>query len=103
MFSEIPYEKGYLFLRTLEESVGRAAFDRFLARYVEAFRFRAITTADFERLVEEELPGALAAVGAEAWLRGPGLPANAPRATSARLQRIEALSPPSTIIVWPVT
>ncbi len=29
-FSQVPYEKGYLFLRALEDAVGRAAFDRFL-------------------------------------------------------------------------
>ena len=91
VFSEIPYEKGYLFLRTLEEKVGRAAFDRFLARYVERFRFRAITTSDFERLAEEELPGALQQVNAEAWLRGPGVPENAPRARSERLERLQRL------------
>jgi aminopeptidase N len=30
-FSKVPYEKGYLFLRALEEAVGRAAFDAFVA------------------------------------------------------------------------
>jgi aminopeptidase N len=88
VFSEVPYEKGYLFLRALEETVGRSAFDRFLQSYVRTFRFRAITTADFAALVEAELPGALARAGGEAWMHAPGLPASAPSPRSDRLDRI---------------
>jgi leukotriene-A4 hydrolase len=90
-FSDIPYEKGYLFLRTLEDAVGRARFDGFLRAYVSQFRFGAITTSDFEALVERELPGALSQINAAAWLDGPGLPPNAPHAQSKRLSAIAAL------------
>ncbi len=90
-FSDIPYEKGYLFLRTLEDAVGRARFDGFLRAYVTDFRFGAITTSDFEALVERELPGVLEKVNARAWLDGPGLPDNAPHARSSRLDAIAAL------------
>ncbi len=90
-FSEVPYEKGYLFLRALEEAVGRARFDGFIRRYIEAFRFQSITSDDFCALVERELPGALGKVDAPAWLDAAGVPATAPVATSSRLQAIEAL------------
>jgi len=90
-FSDIPYEKGYLFLRTLEEAVGRARFDGLLRAYVREFRFGAITTHDFTQLCERELPGALATVDAAAWLDGPGLPGNAPAARSTRLDAIATL------------
>lgn len=91
VFSEVPYEKGYLFLRALEEAVGREAFDRFLRAYVAAFRFGAIDSDDFCRLCERELPGALARVDAAAWLDGPGIPPSAPRPRSARLSAVQAL------------
>ncbi len=90
-FSEVPYEKGYLFLRTIEEAVGRDAFSAFLKRYVSTFRFSAITTADFAALVEEALPGVLAKVGGEEWMHAPGVPANAPAPRSQRLEALERI------------
>jgi aminopeptidase N len=90
-FSEVPYEKGFLFLRALEEAVGRDAFDRFLKAWVEQFRFGAVTTDDFCAAVERALPGALARVDAPAWLEGAGLPAGAPRPRSQKLEAITAL------------
>src|SRR5439155_23233084 len=67
-FSEVPYEKGYLFLRALEEAVGRARFDTFLYSYIQNFRFKSIDSDDFCAFAECELPGALARVDAPAWL-----------------------------------
>ncbi|MBI5549125.1 MAG: M1 family metallopeptidase [Deltaproteobacteria bacterium] len=90
-YSEVPYEKGFLFLRAIEEVVGRPAFDAFLRKYLDAFRFRSITTEDFTALVDKELPGVLAKVNAQEWIDGPGVPANAPLARSARLEALQAL------------
>jgi leukotriene-A4 hydrolase len=90
-YSEVPYEKGYLFLRALEEAVGRAAFDRFLRRYVEAFAFQSITTEEFTAFAEAELAGALARVGAARWLSSAGIPENAPSPASSRLEALEGL------------
>ncbi|HEY2747951.1 MAG TPA: M1 family metallopeptidase [Polyangia bacterium] len=92
VFSEVPYEKGYLFLRAIEEAAGRAAFDRFLRAYVSEFRFSAIDSDDFLRLVERELPGAADKVDARAWLDGPGLPANAPVVRAAMLELVESVA-----------
>jgi len=99
-FSEVPYEKGFLFLRTIEEHVGRAAFDRFLRAYLGEHRFRAITTEDFVRTIERELPGVLDAVDGEAWIDGAGVPGNAPSPRSSRLDAVRALgsaAPPDEI------
>jgi aminopeptidase N len=48
--------EGYLFLRAIEEAVGRPAFDAFLRRYLDAFRFQSITTEDFTCFVQDALP-----------------------------------------------
>lgn len=96
-YSQVPYEKGAAFLELLDATVGRPAFDAWLKRYLETFRFGAITTDDFTAHFEAAFPGTLAAVGASEWIDGEGLPANAPRAQSERLAAIEALAgaPPS--------
>jgi leukotriene-A4 hydrolase len=90
-FSQIPYEKGYLLLRALEDAVGRPAFDGFLRRYLARYRFQALTTEEFVRFTEAELPGALAKVDADAYLHQPGVPDSAPRPHSARLESLEKL------------
>ncbi|MSP61338.1 MAG: M1 family peptidase [Myxococcales bacterium] len=90
-FSRVPYEKGYLFLRTLEESVGRAAFSAFLRRYIDAFRFQTLTSEEFAAWLAKELPEAVAQVDVAAWIDGPGIPAGAPAPRSARLDAIARL------------
>ncbi|MDN3676365.1 M1 family metallopeptidase [Flavobacterium paronense] len=45
--SDIPYEKGYAFLQTIEAAVGRATFDKFLTNYYNDHAFQSITTEDF--------------------------------------------------------
>ena len=40
----VPYEKGSLFLRLVEQFVGRDRFDAFLADYFDRFMFRSIDT-----------------------------------------------------------
>lgn len=76
----IPYVKGAMFLRTLEEAVGRDVFDSFLGAYFDEFAFRSLTTAEFAEYLESELlsrhPGVRAAVAVREWLEEPGLPHN---------------------------
>lgn len=90
-FSQVPYEKGYLFLKTLEQAAGRAAFDRLLETWLRAHRFDAASTEDFLALVEVTIPGLLAKVDAKAWVDGPGLPATYWRPESARLAAVRAI------------
>jgi len=90
-YSQVPYEKGYAFLRALEQTAGQDAFTAWLRSWLREYRFRSATTEDFEAHVERALPGMLARVGAREWLDGAGLPANAPVPRSAQLAAVEAL------------
>ena len=90
--NRIPYEKGGLFLRTLEKRFGRARFDDFLRSYFEHFAFRSITTADFVAYLKEHLladPADAAAIDLSAWLEAPGLPAGFPEPRSSRLDAVD--------------
>ncbi|MBS2014282.1 MAG: M1 family metallopeptidase [Deltaproteobacteria bacterium] len=91
-FSVVPYEKGYLFLKSLEAAAGKAKFDALLDTWLRAHRFGVATTDDFLALVERELPGLLAQVDAKAWIDGPGLPARHYQPESSRLDAVRALA-----------
>ena len=93
--TQVPYEKGALFLRHLEATVGRDRFDEFLRGYFDHFAFQSITTADFEAYLGEHLLAASDASVAErvpldAWIRQPGVPAGAPQPESDAFDRVEA-------------
>ncbi|GLH67859.1 M1 family metallopeptidase [Geothrix edaphica] len=91
-FSSIPYEKGARLVAALERQVGEDRFHRFLRDYMDAFRFTSITTEQFCAFVDEQLPGALAAVNAKAYLDEPGIPATAPQFRSAQLDGLTTLA-----------
>lgn len=91
-FSVVPYEKGARFVVALERAAGEEAFDRFVKSYMKRFRFQSVTTEQFCAFVESAFPGLLAEVDAPAWLDAPGLPENAPRFVSARLEELAALA-----------
>ena len=46
-FTRVPYVKGMLFLRRMEEVFGRERFDNFLRGYFNQFAFQSIVTGDF--------------------------------------------------------
>jgi leukotriene-A4 hydrolase len=81
VFSEIPYEKGRLFLNYLDAKFGREHFDAFLRGYFDHFAFKSITTEQFLSYLQENLldrfPGIVTRVQVNAWVFGPGLPADA--------------------------
>ncbi|MCY4076596.1 MAG: M1 family metallopeptidase [Acidobacteria bacterium] len=91
--TQVPYEKGALLLRHLEEQAGRASFDEFLRGYFDHFAFRSVTTADFVAYVREHLAGGDAPAGTpgrlEAWIEQPGLPADAPQPASDAFAEVE--------------
>jgi aminopeptidase N len=91
----VAYDKGYLFLRLIEESVGRERWDRFLKRYFDRFAFQSMTTPRFLDWLQEDLLAktdgvSLQSLEAEAWLHGPGLPGNAPQPRSDAFARVDA-------------
>ena len=89
----IAYDKGYFFLRLLEETVGRDSFDAFLKTYFTTHAFQVMDTDTFlgylndHLLVTDELRNA---VNVPAWVDGPGLPDNCPSVASARIERTDA-------------
>lgn len=112
VYSRIPYEKGYLFLRRIEEAVGTEAFDTFLKTYIREFRFRSITTDDFLALLERVLPVVRSQIDLERWIDGPGLPHDLPRTRSPALEAVEAIAasfaqgelpPEATAQAWSAT
>jgi leukotriene-A4 hydrolase len=92
-FTQIPYEKGALFLRHLEETFGRERFDPFLRAYFDRFAFQSITTEDFVSHLRRNLlnrnPRLAARVPVEEWIYSAGLPAGAPSPRSDAFARVE--------------
>jgi leukotriene-A4 hydrolase len=82
VFSNIPYEKGALFLRELELKVGRENFDQFLLSYFEKFAFKSITTQQFIKYLEQTLlkdhSDELSKQRINQWIFQSGIPDGAP-------------------------
>jgi leukotriene A-4 hydrolase/aminopeptidase len=82
VFSNIPYEKGALFLREIEQKIGRDNFDTFLLQYFEDFAFKSITTDEFIAYLKTTLlaqyPDKLSAERIDLWIFEPGIPEGAP-------------------------
>ncbi len=94
--TQVPYEKGALFLTQLERGFGRERFDRFLLGYFDRHAFRSITTADFLADLKANLfsldPAAAAKFDLDAWVERPGLQAAFVEPTSARLVAVDRAS-----------
>lgn len=92
-YSQIPYEKGALFLRSIEELVGRPRFDQFLRQYFEEFAFKSITTSQFIEYLQKNLlpehPEVSARLPIHEWVHGAGLPEGAALPQSDVLERVE--------------
>ena len=89
----IAYDKGYFFLRLMEETVGREAFDAWLKNYFETYAFKGMDTEQFVVYLQRTLlsdPATLNAVNLESWIYGPGLPPNCPTVSSPRIERVDA-------------
>jgi leukotriene-A4 hydrolase len=91
-FSVIPYEKGYLFLKTLEATLGRERFDALLKTWLSEHRFGAVTTDDFLTLLERLEPGLAQRVDADAWVDAPGIPEQHWKPESLRLEHVRKLA-----------
>ena len=93
-FSQVPYDKGYLFLRLMEQTFGREKWDAFLRGYFEQFAFQAMNTERFLDYLKTHLVAGDEGIGAEldieAWVYGVGLPENAPRPESPAFDLVDA-------------
>jgi len=89
----IAYDKGYFFLRLLEETVGRDAFDDFLKTYFTTHAFQVMDTDRFLAYLNESLLTSeelRQRVNVAAWVDGKGLPANCPSVRSTRIESVDA-------------
>ena len=95
VFSNIPYEKGALFLRELEYLVGRENFDKFLNEYFKKFAFQSITTDQFVAYLEETLltdyPDQLDKNRINEWIFGVGLPDDPPLVESDAFSFVDSM------------
>jgi len=89
--TDIAYEKGYFFLRLIEETVGRDKFDDFLKNYFEEHKFQTITTEQFVAYLNEKLlkPNEVN-LNITEWIYEPGLPDNCPEIHSERFKNVES-------------
>ena len=103
--TSIPYEKGYLFLRSLEEAVGRDRWDAFLRRYFDTFAFQTMTTEKFVSYLHEQLirgdSSLIAKVNIDEWVYKPGLPASIPVIKAEAFTRTEKLAKSFLNGLWP--
>lgn len=94
VFTDIPYEKGALFLRELEQKVGRENFDAFLMSYFKEFNFQSITTDTFLAYLDDTLlkqyPDKLSKDRINEWVFEPGLPEGAPEPESDAFDKVDA-------------
>lgn len=93
VFSNIPYEKGALFLREIEQKIGRENFDAFLMQYFKDFAFKSITTDTFIAYLDDTLlkqyPDKLDAERIHTWIFEPGIPKGAPQPESDAFTKID--------------
>jgi len=91
-FTDVPYEKGALFLLHLEQTFGRDRFDQFLRDYFDHFAFQSITTQQFLDYLKTNLldkhPDLAARVPVDEWINKPGTPGSAPKPASPAFAQV---------------
>lgn len=89
--SDIAYEKGYFFLRMIENNVGREAMDNFLKKYFSDHKFQTIITEEFLTYLEANLiEGNRVNFKIDEWVYQPGLPENCPVIDCKRFVNVES-------------
>ena len=91
--NDVAYEKGYLLLRTLEELAGREVFDAYLRDYFEAYKFKSLSTEQWESYVRQHLidPNELD-IDITEWLYGPAIPEQHASPVSDKFARVDRLA-----------
>lgn len=91
--NDIAYEKGNLFLKLLEQTVGREKFDVFLKNWFQENKFQSRTTEDFityftKNLIEPNKEK-FAGIDVNEWVYGAGVPANCPVIVSENFNKVD--------------
>jgi leukotriene-A4 hydrolase len=78
--TDIAYNKGYFFLRLIEETTGREKFDAFLKEYFTSHAFQVMETETFLAYLRKNLltPEQESAINVQDWVYGEGIPNNIP-------------------------
>ncbi|HEX7832866.1 MAG TPA: leukotriene A4 hydrolase C-terminal domain-containing protein, partial [Thermoanaerobaculia bacterium] len=84
-FSNTSYVKGELFMKTLEDRIGRVPFDAFLKKYFETFAFRWVDDRNFLALLRSTIAFDEQAMRVDEWVYGTGVPSNITAPTSSVL------------------
>lgn len=91
--SDVAYDKGSWFIRTLEQRFGRRAFDAYLKGYFNHFAFQSITTEQMLAYLKPHLidryPGKMRWAEVKAWVYGTGIPKDATLPDSPRFDAID--------------
>lgn len=94
--TNIAYDKGAAFLRTIEQAVGRERWDAYLRSYFDRHAFQPMTTEGFLADLRANLIRGDSAlerkIDPDAWVSQPGIPANAVMPQSDAFKRVEAQS-----------
>ncbi|MEQ8624729.1 MAG: M1 family metallopeptidase [Vicingaceae bacterium] len=89
----IPYDKGYFFLRLIEETVGREKWDAFLNEYFNTFAFEVMTTDGFlyylDEMLLKENESWQKEIRVKDWVFGEGLPENCPNIESSKFETVD--------------
>lgn len=92
-FSDVVYDKGSWFLRTLEQRFGREPFDAWLKGYFNHFAWHSITTEQMLAYLKPNLidkyPGRMSWDEVKAWVYGTGISEDAPIPDSSRFDTID--------------
>ena len=91
--SGIVYDKGAIFLRTMEKLVGRERFDAWLRSYFDRYAFQPMTSAKFLADFRQNLVKGDKALEArlmlDQWVYQPGLPSNVARPDPAAFAEVD--------------
>ena len=91
--SDVAYNKGSWFLRTLEQRFGRDTFDNYLKGYFNHFAFQSITTEQMLDYLKPNLidkyPSKMSWDEVKDWVYGTGIPKDAPIPNSPRFDAID--------------
>lgn len=91
--SDVAYDKGSWFLRTLEKDFGRETFDAYLKDYFNHFAFQSITTEQMLDYLKPNLidkyPDHMSWAKVRDWVYATGIPPDAPLPDSPRFDAID--------------
>ena len=93
--TSIAYNKGYFFLRSIEEKHGREKFDAFLKDYFSENAFKSMDTESFIRYIKDYYQSKFNIILGDAtfhqWIETEGLPQDFPEPNSDRFKIVDQL------------